>query len=261
MVDLGVFLELSRDLVHRLGVGHALVVGLEVPCGHGHEVDDAPEVVFSAHRDLSGHSVGAQAIAHGLDRVEEVSAHAVVLVDEGDARNAVALGLTPHRLGLRLHARNGVEHGDSAVENAQGALDLGGEVDVAGSVDDLEAVGLAILGAARVLPEARGGGSGDGYAALLLLDHPVHSGSAVVNLTDLVGLARVVEDTLGRRGLARIDVGHDTDVTRILQIDFSHVVAHLSLRNDSARRHGLPRPSCTYPHASSRQRRCSQKRP
>jgi hypothetical protein len=37
-------------------------------------------------------------------------------------------------------------------------------------------------------------------------------GGAFVDLTDLVVLAGVVEDPLGRRGLARVDVGHDPDV-------------------------------------------------
>ena len=57
------------------------------------------------------------------------------------------------------------------VKNAQRALDFCGEVYVARGVDDLEAVFLAVL-----LPEARGSCSGDGYAALLLLNHPVHDG-------------------------------------------------------------------------------------
>ena len=155
--------------------------------------------------------------------MEEVGAHAVVLVDEGDAGHAVALSLAPHGLGLRLHAGNGVEHGHGAVEHAQGTLHLGREVHVAGGVDDLEAVLLAAGSAAGVLPKAGGGGSGDGHAALLLLDHPVHGSGAVVHLADLVGLARVVEDALGRGGLACIDVGHDADIARILQIDFSHI--------------------------------------
>ena len=148
--QLGLLGELGRDGVHGLGVGHALVVGLEVPCGHGHQVDDAPEVVLGAHGQLRGHGRRAQAVAHGLDGVEEVGAHAVVLVDVGDAGHAVAAGLAPHGLGLRLHAGNGVEHGDGAVEHAQGALHLGGEVNVAGRVDDLEAVLLAAVGAAGV---------------------------------------------------------------------------------------------------------------
>ena len=216
VAQLGLFGELGRDGVHGLGVGHALVVGLEVPRGHGDQVDDAPEVVLGAHGHLRGDSRRAQAILHGLDRMEEVGAHAVVLVDVGDAGHAVLAGLAPHGLGLRLHAGHGVEHRDGAVEHAQGALDLGREVNVAGRVDDLEAVLLAVVGTAGVFPEARGGGGRDGHAALLLLHHPVHRRGAVVHLADLVGLARVVEDALGRRRLARVDVGHDADVARVL---------------------------------------------
>ena len=63
-----------------------------------------------------------------------------------------------------------------------------------------------------VAPEAGGRGGGDGDAALLLLLHPVHRRGALVDLADLVVDARVVEDALGGRGLARIDVRHDADV-------------------------------------------------
>ena len=212
--------ELSRDLVHRLGVGHALVVGLEVPCGHGNEVDNAPEVVLGAHRNLSGDGVSVEALLHGLDSVEEVSAHAVILVDKSDAGDVEGGSLTPHGLGLGLNASNGVEDSDSAVENAQAALDLSGEVDVARGVDDLDAVVGTVL-----LPEARGSSGGNGYATLLLLNHPVHGGSALMNLTDLVGLAGVVKNTLGRGGLTSIDVSHDADVTGIgkLVLSLGHV--------------------------------------
>ena len=65
---------------------------------------------------------------------------AVHLVDERDARNPVAIGLAPDRLGLRLDAAHGTEHRDRAVEHAQGALDLGREVDVSGGVDDVDPV-------------------------------------------------------------------------------------------------------------------------
>ncbi|MCU1673862.1 MAG: ribosomal protein, partial [Frankiales bacterium] len=62
------------------------------------------------------------------------------------------------------------------------------------------------------LPERGGRSRSDGNAAFLLLLHPVHGGSAVVNLTDLVRDAGVVQDALGGRGLAGIDVRHDPDV-------------------------------------------------
>ena len=72
--------------------------------------------------------------------------------------------------------------------------------------------GVSMMLIRVVVPDAGGGGRRDGDAALLLLDHPVHRGGALVDLTDLVVLAGVVEDPLGRRGLARVDVGHDPDV-------------------------------------------------
>ena len=151
--------------------------------------------------------------------MEEVGAHAVILVDERDAGDVEVAGLAPHGLGLRLNTGNGIEHGDGTVENAQGALDLGGEVHVAGGVDDLDAVALAVLG-----PEAGGGGGLNGNAALLLLNHPVHGGSALMSLTDLVLLTGVVQDALGRGGLTGIDVSHDTDVTGLgkLVLGLSH---------------------------------------
>ena len=70
----------------------------------------------------------------------EVGAHAVELVDEAHARHAVLVGLAPDRLGLGLDAGDAVEHGDGAVEDAQRALDLDREVDVAGGVDDVDPV-------------------------------------------------------------------------------------------------------------------------
>src|SRR5665811_53784 len=59
----------------------------------------------------------------------------------------------------------------------QRPLDLDGEVDVAGRVDDLNPV---------VLPEAGRRGGRDRDAAFLFLDHPVHGGRAFVDLADLV---------------------------------------------------------------------------
>ena len=82
----------------------------------------------------------AEAIDDHVDGALEVRADAVHLVDEADARHAVLVGLAPHRLGLRLDAGDAVEHRHRAVEHAQAALDLDGEVDVARRVDDVDAV-------------------------------------------------------------------------------------------------------------------------
>ena len=73
-----------------------------------------------------------QAVADGTNREVEIGAHLVHLVDEADTGDVVLVGLTPHGLGLGLNALLAVEHGDGAVEDAQRALNLNGEVNVTG---------------------------------------------------------------------------------------------------------------------------------
>jgi hypothetical protein len=48
--------------------------------------------------------------------------------------------LTPHRLRLRLNARDAVKDGNSSVQNPQRPLDLDSEIDVAWRVDDVDGV-------------------------------------------------------------------------------------------------------------------------
>ena len=67
-----------------------------------------------------------------------------------------------------------------------------------------------------VVPLRSRGGGGNGDAALLFLLHPVHYGRALMDLTHLVGAARVIEDPLGGRGLPSVNVGHDPDVANSL---------------------------------------------
>ena len=100
-----------------------------------------------------------------------------------------------------------VEHGDGTVEHAQRALDLGGEIHVAGCVDNVDA---------NVAPGTGGCGRSNGDAALLLLLHPVHSRSAFMDLSDAVRASGVKQDALRRSGLAGIDMGHDANISATL---------------------------------------------
>ena len=205
-------------LVHELGGDLALddleaVAALVEAEGlHADQVHDALEGVLLADRDDDRDGVAAEDGLHVLHAAEEVGADAVHLVHEDDLRDLVLLGLAPDLLGLGLDAGDGAEERDRAVEDAERALDLGREVDVSGGVDDRDLV---------VAPEARGGGGADGDAALLLLDHEVHRGGAVVHLAELVVLARVEEDALRGGGLAAVDVGHDADVAVLVERDLA----------------------------------------
>ena len=205
------------------GPGGAQVVAAPGHGLHRRQVDHPPVAGLGPDGQLDGHGVGGEALDDRVEHVVEVGAGAVHLVDEAHAGHAVAVGLAPHRLGLGLHPGHPVEDGHRPVEDPQRALDLDGEVDVAGGVDDVDAV---------VVPDAVGGRGGDGDAPLLLLVHPVHGGGPVVDLADLVVAARVVEDPLGGGGLARVDVGHDPDVARPLER--ITVVSHLC-RSSNAR--------------------------
>jgi len=121
----------------------------------------------------------------------------VELVDEAEPGHGVAPGLAPHALGLRLDSARGVEHDDGAVEHTQRALDLDGEVDVPGRVDERQRV-----------PAPRGGGRGrgDGDAVLALLGGVVERGGAVVHLAHAVNATAEEEQPFADGGLACVDV-------------------------------------------------------
>ena len=218
MIDFSIFLKFSWDFIHRLWIGHTLIVCLEVPCGHGNQVNNAPEVVLSTHRKLSSNCFCVKTITHGLNCMEEVCTYAVILVDERNTRNAITFCLTPNGFRLRLYTSNSVKNSNGTVKNAKGAFYLSGKVNVAGCVDNLEAIFFAIL-----LPEAGGSCSGNGYAALLFLNHPVHRSCTVMNLTNFVGLTGVVQNTFGGSGLTGIDVCHDAEVTSVVKRCFCHI--------------------------------------
>ena len=203
------------QLLERDGLPLAvLVVGVPDVADAGDQVGHAGELVVAADRHLAEHDVGAEALADALDAMAEVRAHAVHLVDVAHARHVVLVGQAPVGLGLRLDARHAVEDDHGAVEHAQAAVHLDGEVHVARGVDDVDLVAL---------PLGRDRGALDRDAALALLLEVVGGGAAlavlgVVHLDDLVLAAGVIQHALGGRGLARVDVGDDPDVAVELEV-------------------------------------------
>ena len=156
--------------------------------------------------------IGAQPVDHHVLGALEVRSGAVHLVDEADARDRVAVGLPPDRLGLGLDAGDGIEDDDTAIEDAKTSFDFRREVNVARRVDDVDLVAV---------PGGGGRSGSDGDAALALLLHPVHGGGALMDLTDLVGDPGVIEDALGHGGLTRVNVGNDSDVPDAFDVDLT----------------------------------------
>ena len=184
--------------------------GLIIPDRRFHfdQIDNATEAIFLADRKLNGHRVGMEAVPHHLHAAIEIGADAVHLIDEGNTGNMVLVGLTPDGFGLGLDPADRTENRHRAVKHLQRALHLDSEVDMTGSVDDIDAV---------VFPETGGRRGGDGNAALLLLLHPVHGGGAVMDFTDFMRNTGIVKNTLGRRRFAGVNVRHDADVSGFLK--------------------------------------------
>ena len=110
-------LVLLRDL--DPGVFHVRRIVLVLqPQLHANEVDDAFEVARLPGRDGAHGRDDVQLFLHLLDAVEEVGPHAIELVDEGDARHAMPVGLVPDGFALHLDAADGAEDADGAVEDA-----------------------------------------------------------------------------------------------------------------------------------------------
>src|ERR1017187_984618 len=132
---------------------------------HLNEINTTFEISFLADRNLDRHGVGCEPLAHLRHGGFEVRTGAVHLIDESDPRNLVLVSLSPHGFRLRLNTADRAEHGTSAVEHAQAALDLDSEVHVAGSINDIHTM---------LTPEAGCRGAGDRDATLALLLHPIH---------------------------------------------------------------------------------------
>ena len=177
------------------------------------EIDHADEIIFAPDRILHRHRMPGKPLPHGLDRMVEIRADAVHLVDERNARHAILVRLAPHRFRLRLHARHRIKHGHRAIQHAQRALHFHREIHVSRRINDIDAVFLL-----EAVPERRGRGGGNGNSALALLLHPVHGGGAFVHFANLVGHTRIKKDALGAGGLARIDVRHDPDVAGVFEL-------------------------------------------
>ena len=206
---LAVFLRLVKHIRRNRLHAHILAQVIVVNVGfHVHQVDDAAEGHVMTDRQLNRHCVCMESCVNHLDHTVEIGTGDVHLVDVHHSRNLVFVRLSPDSLGLRLNTAFRAQNGDRTVQDTQGTLDLDREVHVAGGINDIDPVPL---------PETGGRGGGNGDTSLLLLHHPVHGRAAVVDLSQLVRLARVEQDPLGGCGLSGVDVRHDTDVSGILK--------------------------------------------
>ena len=188
-------------------------------------VDDiklATEIIFLAERDEHRPGIRLQLGAHIVQRICEVRTRAVHLVHESDTRHTILGRLTPDSLGLRLHTSHCAEYCNSTIENAERTLHLGREVHVSGRINDVDAHFLLFkklhnAHLLNLLPKTSRRRRRDRNTTLTLLLHPVRDGRALMHLTDPVDAARIKQNALRQRRLARINVRGNTDVPRLFE--------------------------------------------
>ena len=131
----------------------------------------------------------------------------VDLVEDRDQRQVLLQRKVDVGERLRLDPLGGVDHEDRALAGLQAVADLVGEVDVAGRVDEIEPVRLAVLG--RVVQANRARLDRD---ALLALE--VHRIENLARHLARVDRVRQLQQSIGEGGLAVIDVGDDREVAK-----------------------------------------------
>src|SRR5262249_40138065 len=72
-----------------------------------------------------------------------------------------------------------------------------------------------------ILPETRRSSRRNCNTALLLLDHPIHRRSPLVDLTNAMDLFCIEEDTLGSSRLTSVNMSNDTNISCFLEWEFS----------------------------------------
>src|SRR5262249_33682635 len=137
-----------------------------------------------------------------------IGAGQIDLVQHRDDGVVVLQGEVDVRHGLRLHALRGIDHQDGALAGRQAARDLVREVHVAGRVDQVQHVVLAVTGTI-----------GEPDRARLDRDSPlaleVHVVEKLRRHLALRHRARTLEQAVGESRLAVVDVRDDREVADV----------------------------------------------
>jgi hypothetical protein len=176
-----------------------------------HSGDDGFEDLFDAQTALGADGISASEA--GMARTFSIcdltssvcAAGRVDFVDDGNDGEVVLRGQKGIRDGLRLDALAGVDDEQSAFAGGQGARDFIGKVHVAGRIDQVELVIVAVLG---LVMEADAFGL-DGDAALAFEVHRVEDLRGHLAQRERPGQ---LEQPIGQGGLAVVDVRDDAEV-------------------------------------------------
>ena len=127
--------------------------------------------------DADASGICMQTLFHHLDYVVEISTRDIHLIYVRHTRYVIFLSLTPYGFSLWLNAASCSQNCNSAIKYSEGTLYFYSKVHVAWCVDNVDTM---------TFPMASRCSGSDCDTTLLLLSHPVHCSSAIMNLTNFV---------------------------------------------------------------------------
>mmetsp|Transcript_11529 Transcript_11529/g.24575 ORF Transcript_11529/g.24575 Transcript_11529/m.24575 type:complete len:609 (-) Transcript_11529:113-1939(-) len=173
---------------------------------HGDQIDHSFMSILQTHRNLHRGRIQFKLISQISNNLPRIAPLSVQFVNKRQSWHIVPFHLSIHRQTLRLYSRHTAKYQNTTVQYSQSAFYLNGEINVTGSIDNVDP---------RVLPSTEGGGGLDGDALLALEIHAVHFGTHAIlpaNIVDGVDPTGVVEDAFGQCGLSRVNMGGNSNV-------------------------------------------------
>ena len=175
----------------------------------GSSVQHALKVSGDADRPCQRCGFESDAFVDLVEEFQCVPTRAIPLIDHGDDRDASVTTHLEQFESLRLKAFRRIDQHDRAIDRAEHAVGVFGEVRVPRGVEQIDD---AVLPVGRDIGELQGGGCDRDAPGLFHL-HPVrHRGAASGLAVDGAGLVDhpgVQDQCLGERRLARVGVADD----------------------------------------------------
>ncbi|OQB55907.1 MAG: hypothetical protein BWX96_03276 [Bacteroidetes bacterium ADurb.Bin145] len=186
---------------------------------HFYKINDPPEVLFISDRNLHGDCMGVKLFLDLVDNTQKVSTCPVHLVNKSYSGDTIFVCLSPHCFRLGFNTSDATENSNSSIKHSQGSFNLNCEINMPGSIYYIDLIIFVII-----FPVSSRCCRRYCNPALLFLNHPVHLGISVMNLSHTVGTTGIEQNPFCCCGLPRINVGHDPDIPGIFQI-FVHLSA------------------------------------
>ena len=190
---------------------------IKINCLHGDQINHPLKIIFKTNGQLDHNRVQIQFVPKLAHYPGRVGTGAVALINKGDTWNIVSCHLAIYGDGLRLDTSHGTEDQNCAVKNSQRAFHLNCKVNMARSINNINI---------HILPVTVGSCRLDSDSAFFFQLHGVHGRADTIlaaNLMNGMDTLGIIENTLGKRCLTRIDMGTDSNITNFIQIFVHHL--------------------------------------